>query len=73
MLRVLDKQLNFHDAWSKSGLDFIYHLPKNTTSEQFLNYYRDRVSVVFDDKTGLLTIQTQGLTRSLPSASTRRY
>ncbi|STM58173.1 Capsule polysaccharide export inner-membrane protein [Escherichia coli] len=60
MLRVLDKQLNFHDAWSKSGLDFIYHLPKNTTSEQFLNYYRDRVSVVFDDKTGLLTIQTQG-------------
>lgn len=60
MLKVLDKQLNFHDAWSKSGLDFIYHLSKDTTAEQFLNYYRDRISVTFDDKTGLLAIQTQG-------------
>ncbi|HDR2510906.1 capsule biosynthesis protein [Enterobacter asburiae] len=60
MLKVLDKQLNFHEAWSKSGLDFIYHLPKDTTAEQYLNYYRDRISVTFDDKTGLLAIQTQG-------------
>lgn len=60
MLKALDKQLNFHDAWSKSGLDFIYHLSKDTTAEQFLNYYRDRISVTFDDKTGLLAIQTQG-------------
>ncbi|MEH0864173.1 capsule biosynthesis protein [Phytobacter diazotrophicus] len=62
MLKVLDKQLDFHDAWSHSGLDFIHHLSKDTTAEQFLNYYRDRISVVFDDKTGLLTIQTQGFT-----------
>jgi len=60
MLKVLDKQLNFHEAWSKSGLDFIYHLPKDITAEQYLNYYRDRISVTFDDKTGLLAIQTQG-------------
>jgi len=60
MLKALDKQLNFHDAWSKSGLDFIYHLSKDTTAERFLNYYRDRISVTFDDKTGLLAIQTQG-------------
>lgn len=60
MLKVLDKQLNFHDAWSKSGLDFIYHLSKDTTAEQFLNYYRNRISVTYDDKTGLLAIQTQG-------------
>ena len=62
MLKVLDKQLDFHDAWSHSGLDFIHHLSRDTTAEQFLNYYRDRISVVFDDKTGLLTIQTQGFT-----------
>lgn len=59
---MLDKQLNFHDAWSQSGLDFIHHLAQNTTYEQFLKYYRDRISVMFDDKTGLLTIQTQGFT-----------
>lgn len=62
MLKVLDNQLNFHDAWSQSGLDFIHHLAQNTTYEQFLKYYRDRISVMFDDKTGLLTIQTQGFT-----------
>jgi capsule polysaccharide export protein KpsE/RkpR len=28
MLKVLDKQLDFHDAWSHSGLDFIHHLLK---------------------------------------------
>ncbi|PPS47999.1 capsule biosynthesis protein [Citrobacter braakii] len=62
MLRVLNKMLNFHDAWSQSGLDFINHLAQNTTAEQFLNYYRDRISITYDDKAGLLAIQTQGFT-----------
>jgi capsular polysaccharide transport system permease protein len=35
-LRVRNKMLNFHDAWSQSGLDFINHLAQNTTAEQFL-------------------------------------
>ena len=62
MLAVLDKQLNFHEVFGQSGLDFFYHLPKDSTREQFLNYYRDRISVTYDDKTGLLTIGTQGFT-----------
>ncbi|WP_391592301.1 MULTISPECIES: capsule biosynthesis protein [Yersinia] len=60
MLGVLDKQLNFRQAFGQSGWDFFYHLPSNATREQFLNYYRDRISVAYDDKTGLLTIGTQG-------------
>ena len=62
MLAVLDKQLNFHEVFGQSGLDFFYHLPKDSTREQFLNYDRDRISVTYDDKTGLLTIGTQGFT-----------
>lgn len=62
MMMALDKQLDFHSAFAKSGLDFFYRLPKDATSEQFLNYYRDRISVTYDDKTGLLTIGTQGFT-----------
>ncbi len=62
MLAILDKQLNFHEAFSQSGLDFFYHLPHEVTAEKFLDYYRNRISVSWDDKNGLLTIQTQGFT-----------
>ncbi|MGP6379563.1 capsule biosynthesis protein [Yersinia bercovieri] len=62
MLAVLDKQLDFHSAFGHSGWDFFYHLSDRATREQLLNYYRDRISVTYDDKTGLLTIGTQGFT-----------
>jgi capsular polysaccharide transport system permease protein len=62
MLAVLDKQLDFRSVFGKSGLDFLYHLPKDASSEQFLNYYRDRIAVTYDDKSGMLTIGTQGFT-----------
>ncbi|WP_050088791.1 capsule biosynthesis protein [Yersinia intermedia] len=60
MLAVLDKQLDFRQAFGHSGWDFFYHLSDSATREQFLNYYRNRISVSYDDKTGLLTIGTQG-------------
>ncbi|ALV91142.1 MULTISPECIES: capsule biosynthesis protein [Pantoea] len=62
MLAALDKQLNFHEAFSHSGLDFLNHLGKDETVERFLQYYLSRISVSYDDKTGLLDIQTQGFT-----------
>lgn len=62
MLSILDKQLNFHSVFGQSGLDFFYHLSEDASSEKFLNYYRDRISVTYDDKAGLLTIGTQGFT-----------
>lgn len=60
MLAVLDKQLDFRQAFGHSDWDFFYHLSDSATREQFLNYYRNRISVSYDDKTGLLTIGTQG-------------
>ena len=60
MLEALDKQLNFREAFSHSGLDFLNHLSKDETAEGFLKYYKDRINVSYDDKTGLLNIQTQG-------------
>ncbi len=62
MLAALDKQLDFHSVFGRSGVDFLYHLPKDASREQFLNYYRDRIAVTYDDKSGLLTIGTQGFT-----------
>lgn len=60
MLAALDKQLDFHEAFSHSGWDFLNHLGANQTKERFLQYYRDRLSVAYDDKSGLLNVQTQG-------------
>lgn len=62
MLAVLDKQLNFRQAFSQSGLDFLHHLSPDETAEKFLRYYRERISVTYDDKAGLLAIRTQGFT-----------
>lgn len=62
MLAVLDKQLNFREAFSQSRLDFLHHLSPDETAEKFLRYYRERISVTYDDKAGLLAIRTQGFT-----------
>ncbi|EOT2311502.1 capsule biosynthesis protein, partial [Escherichia coli] len=40
MLDLLDKQLNFREAFSHSGLDFLNHLSKDETAEGFLQYYK---------------------------------
>lgn len=62
MMHTLNKQLNFHQAFGESGLDFFYHLSIHATNEQLLDYYRQRISASYDEKNGLLTIQTQGFT-----------
>lgn len=68
MLQTLDKKLDFHQAYSQSGWDFLYHLPAGTTAERYLDYYRARLSVNYDEKNGLLSIQTQGFTPEFAQA-----
>ncbi|EPE7164060.1 capsule biosynthesis protein [Cronobacter sakazakii] len=62
LLAVLDKQLNFKQAFGDSGLDLFYHLYASASAEEFLDYYRHRITINYDNKNGLLTIQTQGFT-----------
>lgn len=62
MLQILDKKLDFHHAFGQSGWDFLFHLPADISAERYLEYYRARLAVDYDEKTGLLTIQTQGFT-----------
>lgn len=71
MLHILDKQLNFHQAFGNSGWDFLYHLPEHISEERFLNYYRQRLTVDYDEKSGLLTIETQGFTPEFALAFNR--
>lgn len=62
MLEAIDKQLDLRKAFSDTGLDFINALPFKMTKEAFLRYFQSRVHVTFEDKTGLLHIETEGFT-----------
>jgi capsular polysaccharide transport system permease protein len=62
MLARLDQRLGLKDAYALRGLDVIYMLPSWATREDFLDYYRRRVELGYDEKMGVLTIRTQGFT-----------
>lgn len=62
MLQTVDKQLNLHKEYANAGLDWFNTLPKDTTKEAFLRYFRERIHLNYDEKTGLLSIETQGFT-----------
>lgn len=60
MLRHLDGKLNLRKAYESEKLDPIYRLWGGTSQEWFLRYYRNRVEVLFDDITGLLSVRVEG-------------
>ncbi|WP_217806119.1 hypothetical protein [Chromobacterium violaceum] len=63
MLARLDQALNLKQAFGQpAGWDWFYRLPAGAVREDFLDYYRNRVDVQFDDKTSLLVIRSQGFT-----------
>ncbi|WP_198414647.1 hypothetical protein [Chromobacterium phragmitis] len=63
MLARLDQTLNLKQAFGvPAGWDWLYRLPADATREDFLDYYRNRVDIQFDDKTSLLAIRSQGFT-----------
>jgi len=71
MLQQVDKTLNLRQAYSSPKFDFIFRLRPDATLDEFLDYYRDRVEVVVDDASGLVTIRTQGFTPEISQAINR--
>ncbi|HMY52076.1 MAG TPA: hypothetical protein PK671_03955 [Candidatus Obscuribacter sp.] len=62
MLKHLDAKFDLRKAYAKPLLDPIYRLFPRVSQEWFLWYYRNRVEVVFDEKSTLLTIRVDGFT-----------
>jgi capsular polysaccharide transport system permease protein len=60
MLKHLDARYNLRQAYAGAGLDPLYRLYAGTSQEWFHWYYRNRVEVVFDDLTSLLTVRVEG-------------
>jgi len=60
MLKLLDAKLKLRHAYESEKLDPLFRLYSGTSQEWFHRYYRNRVEVVFDDLTALLTVRVQG-------------
>lgn len=71
MLLQLEEKLHLREEFSAPKLDFIFALSENATAEEFLKYYRNRISVSVDDSSGILTTRAQGFTPEIALAINR--
>lgn len=59
MLKHLDEQLNLRDVYSAAPLDIFFNLFGWTSQEWFLRYFQNRVEILFDDPSSLVTVRVQ--------------
>ncbi len=57
MLKKLDASLQLREHYSQSDIDWLSRLDADDAIEHFHQYYKKRISVVFDDYAGLLRIR----------------
>lgn len=60
MLQKLDQRLNLREHYSSPRRDLFYRLSSTAGREDFLAYFRERVSLTHDEYSGLLTVEVQG-------------
>lgn len=60
LLKRLDAQLDLRAHYEAEKLDPLFRLYGGGSQEWFLDYYRSRVEVHFDDLASLLTVRVQG-------------
>jgi len=79
LLAELEPALNLREHYSQPNPDLFFRLKPDASREDFLEYFRDRVEVDYDDISGLLTIKAQAfdqatalkLNRAILAASER--
>jgi capsular polysaccharide transport system permease protein len=60
LLLKLEQRLQLREHFASPAMDWPYRLGRDARQEEFLAYYRERVQVLFDDRSSLLTIRAQG-------------
>jgi len=60
MLRQLDEALDLRAQFSAPRMDAFFRLSSSARQEEFLAYYRNRIDVMVDERSGLMRIRTQG-------------
>ena len=60
LLLKLQERLDLRAHFAAERADLPYRLSEDASLEDFVEYYRKRVDVLFDDRASLLTVQVQG-------------
>jgi capsular polysaccharide transport system permease protein len=71
MLQRLDQRLGLRAAFSAPRTDPLFRLAGGARQEQFLSYYRDRIEVRVDERSGLIRVRTQAFTPELAAGLNR--
>lgn len=59
LLRILDERLHLRNHFSSQKVDPLFRLNDRASQEDFFDYYQNRVEILFDDTSYLLTVRTQ--------------
>jgi capsular polysaccharide transport system permease protein len=62
MLAFLDRNIGLRSLYHEGKADIFSRLSKNASREDFLEYYRDHVEILFDEISSIMTIRTNGFT-----------
>jgi capsular polysaccharide transport system permease protein len=68
LLKRLDERLQLRRHYEAERWDPVFRLYRGTSQEGFLDYYRNRVELQFDDVSSLLTVRAQGFTPAFAQA-----
>jgi capsular polysaccharide transport system permease protein len=60
LLATLEPKLGLREHYAQAGADWPFRLSPEASREDFIDYFRARVEVGFDDRAALLTVRTQG-------------
>ena len=61
LLQKLDAELHIREHFAASGRDLLHRARRGSSQEDFVQYFRDRVQVSFDDMSSLLTVRVESL------------
>jgi capsular polysaccharide transport system permease protein len=68
MLRQVDAKLDVRSNFSAPTSDVLFRMAPDSSQEKFLEYYRNRLELVYDDQAALLLIRTQAFTPEMAVA-----
>jgi len=62
MLKNLDEKINLKKLYQEQSLDLPFRIYDSSSLESYFEYFKKRVKIYTDDKTGLLNIDVEGFT-----------
>jgi capsular polysaccharide transport system permease protein len=60
LLQQMDSEFDLRRHFSSPTLDLPFRLSTDASQEDFLDYFRQRVQLLFDDQSSMLTVRVQG-------------